>query len=370
MLKIKEMFEKRKKSELFLHGKLSKKRHKSMNSKKKQQIAPSDVDRNYSVQKQLLFKNADVIIQTERFDGAGKNQPFCQTRKYIALPTQKINEKNSYEMKTAKDPFDKKLESFWTKISHFVRENILNILGAATTLITLLTWLAEQSYARKCSDYYGINKRYFSGGFFDEKMLFFTGLVLLICLIVLYSIISTKIQGEVLGRLGKAEGIIFTGYLLSVLNVVCLVRIYNSWVIPRAGVSYVKVLFGVAVGVILLADVMLIHFIYNKKFFVKGTILKKWERRILGVSVAVFLLLICCGFAVTANYGIEDVRQYEVIDGTQAIVSVYEGNLVVMDCEIREETLYLKKGVYRIETMANHTITYREFAKVVCDYSK
>ena len=58
---------------------------------------------------------------------------------------------------------------------------------------------------------------------------------------------------------------------------------------------------------------------------------------------------------------------YEIIEQDRAIISEYDGKFVVMDCEIQDETIILKKGTYSLEEVIGVSITYHEYEKVVCE---
>ncbi len=40
---------------------------------------------------------------------------------------------------------------------------------------------------------------------------------------------------------------------------------------------------------------------------------------------------------------------------------------VVMDCEVQDDTIILKKGSYRLEEMTGVSITYHKYQEVVCE---
>ncbi|MCM1399191.1 MAG: hypothetical protein NC225_06870 [Clostridium sp.] len=67
------------------------------------------------------------------------------------------------------------------------------------------------------------------------------------------------------------------------------------------------------------------------------------------------------------NYEINDKVAYEVIEQNRAIVSNYEGKFVVMNCEIQDEIIILKKGTYSLEEMTGVSITYHKYEKVICE---
>lgn len=73
------------------------------------------------------------------------------------------------------------------------------------------------------------------------------------------------------------------------------------------------------------------------------------------------------GITIKINYDISDKKAYEVIEQDRAIISNYEGKFVVMDCEIQDEIIILKKGTYSLEEMTGVSITYHEYEKVVCE---
>lgn len=64
------------------------------------------------------------------------------------------------------------------------------------------------------------------------------------------------------------------------------------------------------------------------------------------------------------NRGIEDKRDYEIINNDKVVVTTYEGKFLVMDCEIEEQTLYIEKGNYSFTEMSGVDIKYVKFEDV------
>lgn len=91
------------------------------------------------------------------------------------------------------------------------------------------------------------------------------------------------------------------------------------------------------------------------------------EKTILTIALFLYVSNMVMGITSKINYEISDKKAYETIEQDRAIVSVYDGKFVVMDCQIQDETIILKKGTYSLEEMTGVSITYHEYEKVVCE---
>lgn len=81
----------------------------------------------------------------------------------------------------------------------------------------------------------------------------------------------------------------------------------------------------------------------------------------------IYVVNMTIGITIKINYDISDKKTYEVIENNKAIVSSYDGKFVVMDCEIQDETIFLKKGMYSLEEMVGVSIICHKYDKVICE---
>ena len=119
--------------------------------------------------------------------------------------------------------------------------------------------------------------------------------------------------------------------------------------------------------VFLISDLVLSYFIIIKNFFWESIKYNKVEKIISSIALLINISIVVMGFTTKMSYEISDKKTYEVIEQNGAIVSVYDGKFVVMDCEIQGETIVLKKGKFSLEEMTGFSITYHTYDKVVCE---
>lgn len=116
----------------------------------------------------------------------------------------------------------------------------------------------------------------------------------------------------------------------------------------------------------LIADIVISFYIIIRNYFWNRKPVKKFEEVIFSVALFIYLVSSLIGIGIELGSNIEDKTSYETIDDNKVIVSIYEGNFLVMDCEVKDNILYIKRGKYHFMDMTMSEIAYNEYEKVVC----
>lgn len=99
-----------------------------------------------------------------------------------------------------------------------------------------------------------------------------------------------------------------------------------------------------------------------------SNILQKAKKVIWIVSVAVYIVLylpFICRAAYVVTFGPEKISTYEFMDDN-VVVSKYGGSLVLMDCEVTNETLVIRKGKCHFRRISGSNLNQRTFKTVIC----
>ena len=130
-----------------------------------------------------------------------------------------------------------------------------------------------------------------------------------------------------------------------------------------------EVLTGNIITVLLLAvDLIVVYLIILRGVFKKrnnsGIIIS------IVFLICVFLYILQGIFSATLPLFIDisNKRNYEIIDGNQVIVDVYDGRFLVMNCKIEDGNLFIEKGKYSFVEMERNDIRYLKFENVNVDF--
>ena len=246
------------------------------------------------------------------------------------------------------------------KIIQFFRANMWNVLGHGVALcITLsgvVNLIMSKGFSASCANFYGIDKKYFSGTeMFEDKLVFiFQALILFI-----YPFIFSYVNKKLNSKIYVIVTFFATIFILLIQNMQYTVGLINY--IPWNWLKrYIDIIYAVS-------DIVIAYFIIIREFFFEK---KKYNNR--GQTIIFMIAFIICifniitGFMIKINYDISDKKSYEVIEQNRAIISDYNGKFVVMNCEIQDETIILKRGTYSLEEMTGSSITYHTYNKVIC----
>lgn len=239
-------------------------------------------------------------------------------------------------------------------IKEYLKTNIWNILGtgfaAFFTVASLVNVVISREYSKSCANFYGIDRKYFSGtgGLFEDKAIF------VICALILfvYPLVFSYIVKKTKNKLYMV--------LLS-LATICVLGIQNIAYTPELNIRAENVI----IVILFVSDLLITYFLIVRVFSKKKY--NKVENVIFTATFLIYAINVIVGIAIRINYDISDKKTYEVIENNRAVVSTYDGKFVVMDCKIQGETIILTKGTYRIEDMTDVTITYHNYDKVICE---
>lgn len=251
------------------------------------------------------------------------------------------------------------------KITQYLETNIWNFLGtglaAVITLAGIVNFVISKSFSASCANFYGIDKKYFSGiEMFEDKLIF----ILCAFVMFVYPIILSYINKKINSKGYVVLTFIFTIFILFVQNVLYMVSLIE--IIPWDWLRQIVDNY-VTLGVFLAADILIAYFVIIRNFFFGKKKFNKIEKGVLAIALLIYMLNTAIGVTIKMNYDISDKKSYEVIEQNRAILSNYDGKFVVMDCEIQGETIILKKGTYSLEEMTGVSITYHKYEKAICE---
>lgn len=251
------------------------------------------------------------------------------------------------------------------KCERFVKDNIWNILSTGLIVIStipeIINWMFSKTFSVSCSNFYGIDGKYFDGTeMFENKLIF----IIFSLILFIYPFILSYTNKKMNNKLYVMLTFILTIFILFFQNLSYLINLID--IIPWAGVrrfidNYV------IIGLILIIDIVIAYFIIIRNFFWKNKKFSICERTVLAIALICYILIVAIGITIKTNYDIADKKEYEVIEQNRAIVSHYDGKFVVMSCEIQDETIILKKGTYSLEDMTGVSITYHKYENVICE---
>lgn len=251
------------------------------------------------------------------------------------------------------------------RAKQFLKDNVWNILGtglvACITLAGMMNLVISKGFSISCSNFYGIDGKYFSGTeIFENKLIFaFCAMTLLV-----YPFIFSYMNKKMNSKLYVVLTFLLTVYILFAQNVLYTINLIENipWAWLRRFIDNY-----VTIGVFLIVDVVIAYFIIIRNSFWKNKKYNMCEKLILAVALVLYALNVAAGIAIKIDYKISDKKAYEVIEQNRAIVSNYDDKFVVMDCEIQGETIILKKGTYSLEEMTGSSITYHKYEEVICE---
>ncbi|MGN0413295.1 MAG: hypothetical protein ACI4FV_09685 [Lachnospiraceae bacterium] len=249
----------------------------------------------------------------------------------------------------------------------FLKDNVWNILSiglsALITIVGMMNLVISKSFSISCSNFYGIDGKYFNGTeMFENKLIF----VFLASVLFVYPFIFSYMNEKINSKLYVVLTFIMTIYILFTQNVLYTISLIEiiSWERLRRIIEKYD---NVVIIVFLLADISIAYFIIIRNFFSKNKKYNLLEKIIFAIALILYAINVGTGFAIRMDYDISDKKAYEVIEQNRAIVTNYDNKFVVMDCEIQGETIILKRGTYSLEEMTGVSITYHKYEKVICE---
>lgn len=250
------------------------------------------------------------------------------------------------------------------KIKKYIGDNIWNILeigiGACITLGNLINIFVSVNYSRVCSEYYGIDEKYFTDSrIFQHKVIF---LVYAIVLMV-YPFVSNYINLKLKSKVYVVWSFLATVFLLFMQNLTYTANFINSakceWLITIIDNK-------VTIIVFLISDIVLAYFFILRNYFKKDKPLMKLGKIVFALVLGIYLFDTSIGISLFLNSQISDKRSYEVIDNNKVVITIYGERFLVMDCDVQGEILYIEKGKYSFIEITGVDIEYHEYEDVQC----
>ena len=252
------------------------------------------------------------------------------------------------------------------RIIQFIKDNIKDIggpgLALTTAIVGVLNWVISKFSSVSCANFYGINKKYFSGTeIFEDKLLFIFLMVILFAYPFVFLYINKKINSKiyVAATFLLTACILFSQNLLFTIDIIDIIPFES---IKRVVDSYVTI------GVLLIDDIVISYFIIIRDSGGKKKKYNNLETVIFAIALILYFANIITGISMRMTYEIDDKKTYETIDQDKVVVSEYEGKFVVMECEVQGEILILKKGTCRLEEMVGVPILYHKYDRVICEH--
>lgn len=252
------------------------------------------------------------------------------------------------------------------RIIQFIKDNIKDIggpgLALTTAIVGVLNWVISKFSSVSCANFYGINKKYFSGTeIFEDKLLF----IFLMVILFAYPFVFVYINKKINSKIYVAATFLLTACILFSQNLLFTIDIID--IIPFESIKRVVDSY-VTIGVLLIDDIVISYFIIIRDSGGKKKKYNNLETVIFAIALILYFANIITGISMRMTYEIDDKKTYETIEQDGVVVSEYEGKFVVMECEIQGETLILKKGTCRLEEMVGVPILYHKYDRVICEY--
>lgn len=250
------------------------------------------------------------------------------------------------------------------RFREIISKNLWNILGPGLAAVIALAGMVqivfEKSYVISCADFYGIDKRYFSGaGMVEDNVVYIICAILVMVFPIFLAYLNRKMKSKIY--------VILT-FLATVLILFMQSLIYTESFLDYIPYKWLKGAINnyITIMLFLISDIVIAYFIIIRTCLRKNKKYEKIEKIIVAAAMIIYLLNIATGISVKMNYQISDKKDYEIIGMNQAIVSAYDDKFVVMNCKIQDDKMILEKGKYQLEQMVGVSIVYKEFAKVIC----
>lgn len=169
------------------------------------------------------------------------------------------------------------------KITQYLETNIWNFLGtglaAVITLAGIVNFVISKSFSASCANFYGIDKKYFSGTeMFEDKLIF----ILCAFVMFVYPIILSYINKKINSKGYVVLTFIFTIFILFVQNVLYMVSLIE--IIPWDWLRQIVDNY-VTLGVFLAADILIAYFVIIRNFFFGKKKFNKIEKGVLAIAL-------------------------------------------------------------------------------------
>lgn len=250
---------------------------------------------------------------------------------------------------------------FLKTIFKYVGNDIHTVLTMSTVLFgfveIFLQFIYAINYTQSCSEFYGIDKKYFNG-----NEMFFTTVFKTVALTLL--VIAPWIYHSLL----KANES-FKWKILEVIGVagLCLLLVLqcvnNLLSIQDLNISQL-LLNNIGLYMSISICIILTYFITLRDEVWKNKHLFLPEKVVLVSTLFIYLLIAVSAIGLSENNNIRYKRSYEIIDNRKAVLMLYKEKFLVMDCTINNNELIIKRGSYSFIEMNDVKIEYHKYDKV------
>ena len=264
-----------------------------------------------------------------------------ETKIYINIKMDD-NIKQCDEEKEKYDREIKKEKKWWNEFKCKITDNFQIILGSISLIVNIFLMVNLVVYKNRCSQYYGIDRRYFNDiNNIREKFLVLFIMILLVFLLPYlcrYVLISDG------NRIYKITSSVTIGSFIYIQCYLVSNYFNLSW--------YVNII----VFLFILALIMCC--------IIKPNCINIIDCIFLCISI------ILCFFCIYSQLklGIIENKVYEIINNNKVIITEYKGKYIVCDCRIDNDNneLYISRGDYSIISMNDVKIKYKRFNKAYC----
>lgn len=255
------------------------------------------------------------------------------------------------------------LTSSKKKKLNFIKENIWKILGSGIAsgvlFFNIIEFIATVYYSELCEEYYGVYWKYFL-----DRDIFKIGLINLgvLILALIYPIFFIVCNKKMKSKIYYIVSFFVTAFLMFYQNIV-----YASNMMKEINSDFVnKIIDNIYVIIIFaISDLIISFYLFIRKSFLKMKRIKKFEIIILMIATFIFAINISIGLSSIASRDISNKRKYEVLDNRQVIVAVYNNQFVIMNCDIKDKELFIKKNEgYELIEMIGKRVNYINFEEV------
>ena len=248
---------------------------------------------------------------------------------------------------------------------NYIEKNNLNFWGILIAILNVIIGgiklIISKRYAELCSEYYGIGKQYFGETeIFEDKMI----LIFSVFILFIYPFLIRYTNKEFKSKI----------YVIFTFIAVTIVLFYQNLLYTIVLLKYIpwKWLEGfidnyIAIIFFLIVDIIIAYFLIIKDFFSPKKIYNKIEKNIFSIALFIYLVDACMGVLLALSADVSDKKDYELISENKVIVTEYEGMFLVMDCDVIEENLNIKRGKYSFIEMKDVIISYYVFDDVICE---
>lgn len=244
-------------------------------------------------------------------------------------------------------------------------ENIEEILRTGITVISsiylMLSLFVLRKYAYSCSEFYGVDKKYFDG---TEVLQDRVAMLISVLLICIYFGMLAYTNKKMESKMFRFIFFLVCFLLFLKLNNDCTVAIIEGTsCLKLKGLlnNYITVI--VLVG----ADLIILFWGIIRPLFGEKLKCRTSSAIIFSVALIIFMGDVGGGFLMQLNYKISNKKSYEVFEENNVIITNYEGKFLVMPCEIKDNTLIIRKGEYSLQEMKGQKITYQKYDSVICE---